>query len=318
MEMPKSIKNVQNAVQDVQESIQDEIASKAVRKSTLKSIKQKKKYRLKKLKEDYEAEIREINIQYSKDPERLKAKYAAAEYARNEKARARAERRIAAEQKELEFAQNERSLTTNEEIASSIVQGIGVALFIAATAILDTLAMRNVTSFFNTTIVFYSLFGASMILMYLSSVLQHALTNITAKQVFNRLSHVFTFLIIGFGYSAYTITKIQGNVGWILFGVVWAAVFIGILFYAIAGQKYEKLNIALYVIAGFSGLGAAKILFEVLSATSFAMLVSGAVFYLIGIIFYNFKKIKFMHLLSNIIMLFGSVLIFFSLFYINA
>ena len=60
MEIPKTIKNVQNAVQDVQESIQDEIASKAVRKSTLKSIQQKKKYRLKKLKADYEAEIREI------------------------------------------------------------------------------------------------------------------------------------------------------------------------------------------------------------------------------------------------------------------
>lgn len=299
-------------------SRQDEIAEKAVRKSTLKSLKKKKRSRLNQLKIDYENAVQQINIMYAEDPERLKAKYAAAEYAKSEKAMKRAERRIENEKRLIELAKQSRRLTVGEEIASSIVQGIGVALFIAATAILDTLAMRNVTSFFNTTIVFYSLFGASMILMYLSSVLQHALTNITAKQVFNRLSHIFTFLIIGFGYSAYTITKIQGNVGWILFGVVWAAVFIGILFYAIAGQKYEKLNIALYVIAGFSGLGAAKILFEVLSATSFAMLVSGAVFYLIGIIFYNFKKIKFMHLLSNIIMLFGSVLIFFSLFYINA
>ncbi len=299
-------------------SRQDEIAEKAVRKSTLKSLKKKKRSRLNQLKIDYENAVQQINIMYAEDPERLKAKYAAAEYAKSEKAMKRAERRIENEKRLIELAKQSRRLTVGEEIASSIVQGIGVALFIAATAILDTLAMRNVTSFFNTTIVFYSLFGASMILMYLSSVLQHALTNITAKQVFNRLSHVFTFLIIGFGYSAYTITKIQGNVGWILFGVVWAVVFIGILFYAIAGQKYEKLNIALYVIAGFSGLGAAKNLFEVLSATSFAMLVSGAVFYLIGIIFYNFKKIKFMHLLSNIIMLFGSVLIFFSLFYINA
>ena len=72
MEISKTIKDVQNSIQDVQDTIQDEIASKAVRKSTLKSIKQKKKYRLKKLKADYEAEIREINIQYSKDPERLK------------------------------------------------------------------------------------------------------------------------------------------------------------------------------------------------------------------------------------------------------
>ena len=299
-------------------SRQDEIAEKAVRKSTLKSLQKKKRSRLHQLKIDYENAVQQVNIMYAEDPERLKAKYAAAEYAKNEKAMKRAQKRIENEKRLIELSKKSRRLTVAEEIASSIVQGIGVALFIAATAILDTLAMRNVTSFFNTTIVFYSLFGTSMMLMYLSSLLQHALTNITAKQVFDRLSHIFTLLIIGFGYSAYTITKIQGNTGWILFGVVWAVVFIGVMFYAIAGQKYEKLNVVLSIIAGFSGLAVANILFEVLSPTSFSMLVSGAAFYLVGIIFYNLKKIKFMHLLSNIIMLFGSVLIFFSLFLINA
>ena len=286
-------------------SRQDEIAEKAVRKSTLKSLKKKKRSRLKQLKIDYENAVQQVQIQYAEDPERLKAKYAAEEYAKNEK-------------RLLELAKKSRRLSLGEEIGSSIVQGIGVALFIAATAILDTIAVGQLKSWVNVTTVFYSLFGASMILMYLSSVLQHALTNITAKLVFNRLSHVFSFLIIGFGYSAYTITKIQGNTGWILFGIVWALVFIGILFYAIAGEKYEKLNIILYILAGFSGLFVAKNLFEVLSPKSFSMLVLGAAFYLIGIIFYNLKKIKFMHLLSNIIMLLGSVYIFFSLFFLGA
>lgn len=299
-------------------SRQDDVAEKAVRKSTLKSLKKKKRSRLKQLKIDYENAVQQVNIQYAEDPERLKAKYAAAEYAKNEKALKRAEKRIASEKRILELTKNTRRLTTGEEIASSIVQGLGASLFIAGTAILDTLAMRNVTSFFNTTIVFYSLFGISMVLMYLSSLLQHALTNISAKQVFDRLSHVLSFLIIGFGYSAYTITKIQGMTGWILFGVVWVIVLIGILFYAISGQKYAKLNIILYILAGFSGLVVAKNLFEVLSAKSFSMLVLGAFFYLIGIIFYNLKKVKFMHLLSNIIMLLGSVNIFFSLFFINS
>ena len=299
-------------------SRQDDIAEKAVRKSTLKSLQKKKRSRLKQLKIDYENAVQQINIQYAEDPERLKAKYAAAEYAKNERAMKRAEKRIANEKRLLELAKQSRRLTVGEEIGSAIVQGIGVFLFIAATAILDTLAVSKLESFVNVTTVFYSLFGASMILMYLSSVLQHALTNINAKIVFDRLSHIFTFLIIGFGYSAYTITKIQGITGWILFGIVWGLVFIGILFYAIAGQKYSKLNIALYIFAGFSGLVVAKTLFEVLSAKSFSMLVLGAVFYLIGIIFYNFKKIKFMHLLSNIIMLFGSVYIFFSLFFLGA
>lgn len=296
---------------------QDEIAEKAVRKSTLKSLKEKKRSRIRQLKADYDKTIQEINIQYSEDPERLKAKYAAAEYAKNEKAKKRAEKRIANEQKIIELEKKSRRLTTGEEIGSSIVQGIGAALFIAGTAILDTLGIKEGMDFKSLTIVCYSLFGASMILMYLFSLLQHALTNINAKQVFNRLSHAWTFLIIGFGYTAYTITKIQGVAGWILFGIVWALVLIGILFYAIAGQKYEKLNTVLYIIAGFSGLVLAKNLFEVLSAKSFAMLVLGGVFYLIGIIFYNLKKIKLMHLFGNIVMLCGSVYIFFSLFFIN-
>lgn len=299
-------------------SRQDEIAEKAVRKSTLKSLEKKKRSRLKQLKIDYEKAVQQVHIQYAEDPERLKAKYAAAEYAKSEKAKKRAEKRMATEKRIIELSKNSRRLTVAEEISSSIIQGIGVALFIAATAILDTLAVSKLESFVNITTICYSLFGGAMILMYLCSVLQHALTNITAKIVFSRLSHVFSFLIIGFGYSAYTITKIQGRIGWILFGIVWGLVIIGAILYAVAGQKLEKLNIALYIIAGFSGLVVAKNLFEVLSAKSFSMLVLGAVFYLIGIIFYNLKKIKFMHLLSNIIMLFGSVYIFFSLFFLGA
>lgn len=298
-------------------SRQDEIARKAVRKSTLKSLKEKKSSRLKQLKADYEKQIREINIQYAEDPERLKAKYAADDYAKTEKAKRRAEKKIEAEKKLIEADKKSRHLSVAEEIASSIVQGIGACLFIAGTAILDTIAIGKAQNFINLTTVFYSLFGASMILMYIFSLLQHALTNITAKTVFNRLSHVFTFLVIGFCYSAYTITKLNNTTGWVLFGIVWAIVLIGILFYAIAGGKFETLNTILYIIAGFSGMIVAKSLFEVLSTKSFSMLIFGGIFYFIGIVFYNLRKVKFMHLVGNIVMLMGSIYIFFSLFYIN-
>ncbi len=298
-------------------SRQDEIAANAVRKSTLKSLKQKKKIRLRQLKEDYEKEVQKTQIQYAEDPERLKAKYAADTYAKNERRKKMAAKRIEAEKKLIEAEKKVRRLTAGEEIASSIIQGIGACLFIAGTAILDTIAIGKAQTYINTTIVFYSLFGASMILMYLFSLLQHALTNLTAKAVFNRLAHIWTFLIIGFCYSAYTITKLQSLSGWILFGIVWTVVFVGILFYAIAGRKFENLNTILYVVAGFSGLVVARNLYQVLSAKSFTMLIIGAVFYITGIIFYNLRKIKYMHFVGNTIMLLGSVYIFLSMFYIN-
>ena len=51
-------------------SRQDDIAEKAVRKSTLKSLKTKKRSRLKQLKLDYENAVQQVNIQYAEDPER--------------------------------------------------------------------------------------------------------------------------------------------------------------------------------------------------------------------------------------------------------
>ena len=298
-------------------SRQDDVAAKAVRKSTLKSLKEKKQVRLHQLKEDYEKAVQEVNIQYAEDPERLKAKYAAENYAKNEKRQKRAAKKVEAEKKLIESELKVRRLTLGEEIASSIVQGIGACLFIAGTAILDTIAISKAQNYISTTTVFYSLFGASMILMYVSSLLQHALPNFTAKTVFNRLSHIWTFLIIGFCYSAYTITKMQNVGGWVLFGIVWALILTGILFYAIAGRKFEKLNTVLYIIAGFSGIVVAKNLFQVLSTKSFSMLIAGGVFYIVGIVFYNIRKVKYMHFIGNAIMLVGSVYIFLSMFYIN-
>lgn len=296
---------------------EDEIAAKAIRKSTLKSIEVKKRSRIKQLKADYEAELRKIELTYAENPDRLKAKFAAEDYAKSEKAKRRAEKRIEAYKKGVEEENSIRKFSLSEDIGSAIVQGIGAALFIAGVAVLDTIAIKRTSSYVNLTTVFYSLFGGAMILMYLFSLLHHAIPNTTSKKVFKRLSHVFAFLIIGFGYSAYTITKIQGLMGWTLFGIVWVLTLVGSMLYAIGGSKFDKACAVLYGVAGFSGLVVMKTLYTVLSTRSFTMLVLAAVFYIVGFVFYNIRKVKYMHMLGNIIMLLGSVYMFFSLFFIN-
>lgn len=296
---------------------QDGVAEKAVRKSTLRCLKEKKASRIKQLKADYEAELRKIHIEYSEDPERLKAKYASAEYAKSEKARIRAEKKIAREQKEIDLYKNFRQFTTGEEICSSIIQGVGAALFIAALAILDTLAVKNLTNYVALTVTMYSLFGSSMVLMYIFSVLSHAITNIVAKDVFKRLSHAFSYLVIGFAYTTYTLTKIQGAAGWILFGIVWLLVVLGIVFYSIFSSRISKINIILYVLAGFSGVILSKTLFHALPTTSFSLLATAAGFYVLGIIFYCLQKHRYLHFVSNIFLLAANVFMFFSMFFLN-
>ena len=296
---------------------QDEIAAKAIRKSTLKSLKQKKALRVKQIKEESANKIRELNIQYSEDPERLRAKYAADDYAKSEKAKKRAEKAIAKEKKHLEKERAKRTFTLGEEIFSSIVQGMGACLFIAATVLLNVFAVKDATpenKFIYMTI--YSCFGASMIIMYIMSLLHHALTNATAKEVFKRLAHIFIFLVIGTTYTAYTFTAVTDLFGFVVFCSMWGLCFIGIIMYAIAGSRLELVNIIFYAVLGLSSLLLCNQLYKVLSGRSFAMLISAGVLYIVGLVFYQLREIKYMRSISNIILLCASVYLFFSMFFI--
>jgi len=294
-------------------SRQDEIAARAVRKSTLTSLKVKKAARLRKLKNDYEAEVRKVNIEYSKDPERLKAKYAADQYAKNERAKRRAARRIDREQKTIDMLASQRQYSLAEEIAASIVQGIGAAIAITFLVLFEALVVDDIKDYRELSIVLYTVFGGATILMYILSVLHHALKNVVAKEVFKRLSHAFTFVMIGVAYAAYSITQIQGTIGWVLFGIVVGVCLIGAILYSIFGSKFEKGIIAFYCVAGWSGLLAAKILYSTLSVESFAALCGAGVMYLIATVFYSLRKIRWMHFIGNCIMLLGSLSLFFSI-----
>lgn len=302
----------------VKMSHSDDVASKAVRKSTLTSLKTKKRARLEQLKKDYEKAVREVNIQYAKDPERLKAKYAAADYAKSEKAKRRAEKKIQEETKSIDQAAAKRQFSVAEEITSSIVQGVGCAMSIAFIAILDTLAIKSATEYKTLTLIAYTLFGASLTLMYLFSVLHHAIRNSIAKDVFQRLSHAFTYFVIGFGYSAYTLTKIHNTMGWVVFGIVWLIALLGIIFYSIFGARIEKLTTIFYIVTGSVGILVMRNLYNALSPASFQLLIIGGLFYIAGVVFYSLRKIRFMHSVGNSIWLVASACMCMSLFFINA
>ncbi len=301
---------------------EDEIAANAKRASTLKSLKLKKLLRLRQLKDDYQSKVREINIQYAEDPERLKAKYAADDYAKNEKAKARAARRIEKEHKRLNIENKLRPYTLGEEIFSAVVQGIGAALFIAATALLDVFAITRVPASYNATKVYFGLytaFGLAMILNYVMSTLHHALPE-AAKEAFRRLCRIFIYLVIGTAFTLYSFTGVKGEEVSLVFGIVLNSIIaaicvVGIFLTAIGGKKMEIVNVVFFVILGWSGLFICAQLFHVITPQSFSMLIVSGVTFTLGLIFIGIRKVKFMHAIGNLIILAASILLFFSFFF---
>lgn len=297
---------------------EDTIAARAVRLSTLKSIKAKKKLRIQQIKDDAQQKIREINIQYAEDPERLKAKYAAEDYAKSEKARKKAEKAIAKEKAHVESQFSLRPYTLGEEIFSSIVQGIGACLFIAATVLLDVFAIKNVPdSEKNIYAVLFSCFGGIMTLNYVMSILYHAITNINAKEVFKRLSRVGVFLVIVGAYFVYCFNTKSNLFGWIVAGIITVICLTGLIMYAIAGSRLELVNIIFYAVSGLAALLLINHFSRFLSHKSFVLLLCSGAFYVVGLIFCNMRKVKYMHCIGDIVVLLGSASLFFSYFFMN-
>ena len=298
---------------------EDEIAANAVRLATLKSLKIKRQLRIQQIREIAELKIREINIQYAEDPARLKAKYAAEDFARNEKAKRRADRAIARERAHIARQNKLRPFTLGEEIFSAVVQGIGACLFIAATALLDIAAAERANgqsrAFYLT---LFSCFGSLMVVNYVMSVLHHALTPYGAKEVFNRLCRSAAFLTIACAYTAYSYKILSLSNPYILTvsGIIWALCLTGIIMYSIAGSRLEAVNIILYAFLGWTALFVCKGLNQTIQARSFHLLIASGVFYTVGLAFFSVRKVKYCRAAGNVLMLIASVYLFFSLFFI--
>ena len=199
--------------------------------------------------------------------------------------------------------------TVGEEIFNSVSHGVGALLSIAGCAVLIVLCALHKGAM---EVVSASIYGASLIILYTMSTLYHALTNETAKKVFQILDHNTIFLLIAGTYTPLTLCCLGGALGWTIFGIVWAAAVIGIVFSSINLNKFRKFSTFCYIAMGWGIIFAIKPLYQSVPCFSTIMLITGGVLYSLGVIFYVMKKNKYMHSVWHLFVVGGSVLHYFS------
>lgn len=221
------------------------------------------------------------------------------------------------EEKRQAFESSPKRYTVLEEIWNSITHGIGTGLSIAALVILVVRAVYYAPHTMKAAyITGYAVFGSSLILLYLMSTLYHALTPYTAKKVFSIFDHSSIYILIAGTYTPYCLTALQGPIGWTLFGIIWALAVLGVVFYAVYANKIRFLSVIMYILMGWLIIFAVKPMKAALSADSLAFLVWGGAAYTIGVVFYALKKLKYAHCIWHLFVLAGSMLHFFSLFFL--
>ena len=204
----------------------------------------------------------------------------------------------------LHTAAAERVQTGTEELANALRHGLALLLAVAALPVLVQGAAQRGRA---TDVVAASLFGSTMVVLYLVSTLYHALPQGRAKRCLNRLDHASIYLFIAGSYMPFVLGVLRGAWGWTLFGVVWAAATLGIAAKLLDRLKHPLWSTGLYVAMGWVALIAAVPLAQRMSGAGLAWLVAGGVAYTLGAIVFLFDaKRRFLHFAWHLFVVAGS------------
>jgi hemolysin III len=205
--------------------------------------------------------------------------------------------------------------TIGEEIANSITHGLGAVLSTAALVILVVLASKRGDTW---RIVSFSIYGATLILLYLSSTLYHSFVNPKVKNFFKILDHLAIYLLIAGSYTPITLVSMRGAWGWTLFGLIWGMAIAGIIISIAFKEKLKPIMVLSYVVMGLLIVVAFKPMLLILPQKMIFCLFIGGAFYILGIIFYLWKRLPYHHPIWHLFVLGGSISHFFGiLFYLT-
>ncbi len=205
-----------------------------------------------------------------------------------------------------------RTLSIGEEIFNSITHGIGTLLSIAGLVLLVVFAAIKGNAWH---VVSFSIFGSTLVMLYLSSTLYHSFTKEKVKNIFVRFDHAAIFLLIAGTYTPFLLTALRGALGWTLFGIIWAVAIAGVVIRSIYLTRFRKLMVAIYLIMGWLFVVAIGPMMKNLPGVSILFLFLGGLMYSIGVVFYAWRKLKYGHGIWHLFVLAGSIMHFFSVIY---
>jgi hemolysin III len=197
----------------------------------------------------------------------------------------------------------EREQSPGEEIANSVSHAVAGAVSLVAAVFLIVAAVDRGST---RGIVGASVFGTTMVFLYLSSTLYHALRPNRAKRVFKILDHSAIYLLIAGTYTPFTLGVLRGTLGWSLLAVVWSLAVFGVVFTAVSRIRYPTVFTLTVLAMGWLIVVAVKPLWMQMAPWGLFWLAMGGLAYTGGIVFFAADRIRFGHLVWHICVIIGT------------
>ncbi len=205
-----------------------------------------------------------------------------------------------------------------EEIANSITHGVGALLSVAGLTLMVVYAVMSSDPW---CIVSVSVFGATLVLMYLASTLYHAVPHPQVKKLFRKLDHCAIYLLIAGTYTPFLLVNLRGPWGWSLFVALWFIAVTGCLFklffidHGAHLKWWDKVSTGLYIAMGWAIVIALKPTLELVPMPALLLMALGGLAYTGGTVFYLWQRLPYNHAIWHLFVLAGSTFHFFAVFF---
>jgi hemolysin III len=199
-----------------------------------------------------------------------------------------------------------------EEKINIISHATGFIIGIVALVLLVTRANRHGNIWH---IVSFSIFGASLIILYAASTFYHSAKKQELRNRLKIFDHASIYVLIAGTYTPFSLVTLKGALGWVIFGISWGLALAGIILKLFFTGRYDLFSTIMYVLMGWVIVFAIKPLIDNLPSEGLLWLFAGGISYTMGAILYGIKKIKFNHAIFHILVLIGSFCHFITVFF---
>jgi hemolysin III len=202
--------------------------------------------------------------------------------------------------------------TTLDERINSLTHGLGAILSLAAffALVISASLTQNVWHIISSTV-----FGISLILLYIASTLYHSSKNVDLKRKLKVFDHASIYVLIAGTYTPFMLGPLRGPWGWSFFILIWSLAFCGIIFKLFFAHRFKVVSTLLYLGMGWIIVFAFPQLTQVVPAQGIFWMIAGGLFYTLGTIFYLGHRIPFNHGFWHLFVLAGSACHFCSVFF---
>jgi len=196
-----------------------------------------------------------------------------------------------------------RIQTHQEEFLNAVTHGIGAVFGMVALFLM----LDKINSFEGYQTFAVVTYGFSIIILFTASTIYHSVRNERKRHYSRIVDHISIYLLIAGTYTPIVLIILPESNGWILFWTVWGIAAFGVILKLFFTGKFEIFSTLLYLVMGWLIIFDFSSLSQFIGSSGVFWLITGSVFYTVGVIFYAVQRIPYNHVIWHLFVLGGAI-----------